>query len=67
MENGTVCNLQLERGFGFIRTALTNDVFFHCKSLNDLDFDETLLERRVSFEMTSTQLGPRAVDVRAAE
>ncbi len=68
METGTVCSLQLEKGYGFIRTKLTNDVFFHCHELSpDLEFDEQLMERRVKFELTNTQLGPRAESVEAAE
>lgn len=32
-----------------------------------LDFDETLVERRVAFEITNTAKGPRAANVRPAD
>jgi cold shock CspA family protein len=66
-EIGTVVTLQLMRGFGFVR-ANGRDLFFHCKSLaNSLAFDETLRERRVSFNVVTAAKGPEAVNLRPAK
>ena len=69
MRNGTVINLQLERGFGFINEQIGQpNVFFHISDLEDgLEFDEQLVERRVAFDVIETPKGPRAANVRAAE
>ena len=48
-------------------TALRN-TFFHVRDLDpDLAMDDTLLERRVKFEATSTEKGPRAANVRPVD
>lgn len=65
---GTVVRLREDRGFGFIHqdgTDERNGVFFHCRDLSsDLQFDETLLERRVRFEATNGEKGLKAINVR---
>ena len=44
------------------------DAFFHRTDLAEgLEFDATLIERRVQFEVTEGEKGPRATDVRPAE
>lgn len=68
MNEGTVCFLKLESGFGFIRTPRrAKDTFFHMKELIGLDFDETLIEQRVVFDIVETPKGPQAVNIRAAK
>ena len=54
------------KGFGFIATQGDGDVFFHCRELGDLDFDSQLLERRVEFNLLSTERGLRAANEMAA-
>lgn len=68
MAAGTIIKIN-PGGFGFIRPSAigTKDVFFHCKTLNGLPFDATLLQQRVEFAAEETDKGPRAVSVRAAD
>lgn len=64
---GTVTNVRLARGFGFIKEPNSpRRYFFHCTDLSpDLDFDERLLDRRVKFLAVDGRDGrPRAVEVR---
>jgi len=67
MQNGTICNVVLDRGFGFVRTDGGEDCFFHVKDLVDMDFDATLQERRVKFEIVNGDRGPRAKAVQPVE
>jgi len=65
---GHIQSLVLERGFGFIAVqGSTADVFFHCRSLVDLEFDEQLRGRRVTFAVEHHAGKTRATNVRAAE
>lgn len=69
MASGTIVKLKLDRGFGFIaedgrRTG--RDLFFHCSALRGgLEFDETLLQRRVTFNVAGTEYKPSAENIRA--
>lgn len=68
--SGTVVAVHCDRGFGFLESSdFAKDLFFHCDQLSDdLEFDEQLIERRVSFEVSEQdKRGPRAIDVRATE
>ena len=65
---GVIAKIVEARGFGFISPADgSKDVFFHCRDLDGLTFDEQLVERRVAFEVLSSDRGPRAVNVRPAQ
>jgi cold shock CspA family protein len=65
---GTVKKVLVARGFAFIALPGSPDVFMHCYDLSDdVDWDETLQERRVEFEIEHSAKGPRAVLVRAAK
>ena len=67
MQKGTIKNIVQDRGFGFITPdAGGKSVFFHCRDLYDMDFDETLIERRIRFEIIDSPKGPRAANVRPA-
>jgi cold shock CspA family protein len=66
MYEGTVCTVNLGRGFGFVAASGQGDLFFHASDLIDLEFNEQLIERRVRFDITSTAKGPRARNVQAA-
>ncbi len=65
---GTVKTIYADKGFGFI--SLPNgarNLFFHCTDLvDDLAFDEQLVELRVQFEQEATRKGQRAANVRPA-
>lgn len=48
-----------------ISSCGVKSVFFHVRDLDEsLPFDDTLLERRVTFNVVETEKGPRAADVR---
>lgn len=65
--NGTVVKVNLDRGFGFIAAdGESADVFFHISELRNLEFDEQLTGKRVTFEMGETTKGKAAKFVRAA-
>ena len=64
---GTIKRLVRDRGFGFIRSAEGQEVFFHRTSLQNLNFDSLREGENVEFEVEQGQKGPRAVNVRAAE
>lgn len=59
--------LNLDRGFGFIKSESGRDVFFHMSELRGLDFDATLAEQRVSFIESQGERGPIARHITAAE
>jgi cold shock CspA family protein len=65
---GTVTAVRTDRFFGFISPdGGSKAVFFHGTAVVDLDFDETLIERRVRFESIETERGPKAIRVAAAD
>ena len=55
---GTIARVFIEKGFGFIRIPGEDDCFFHCKELApELEWSETLIERRVAFDALDTHRG----------
>jgi len=65
---GMVTNVKLDRGFGFILTADGRSIFFHRDDLAELlPFDQTLVHRRVEFEIQSTRKGPKAVKIKPVQ
>lgn len=66
---GKVVRVHVDRGFGFIQPEdQSRDVFFHCRQLYCLDFDERLLNRRVVFDVEEkAPTVPRAGRRRKAE
>jgi CspA family cold shock protein len=64
---GTIKRLVRDRGFGFIRSAEAQEVFFHRTSLQNLNFDSLREGDTVEFEVQQGEKGPRAVNVRAVE
>ncbi len=61
---GTIKRLIRDRGFGFIRAADGQEVFFHRSGLQDLNFDNLKEGENVEFDLEQGQKGPRAVKVR---
>jgi CspA family cold shock protein len=68
MPGGTIKNLRLDKGYGFIEPSGGGpDCFFHLSQLqHPLTFDETLIERHVEFDLDPGAAKPRAVNVRPA-
>ncbi|MBI1939876.1 MAG: cold shock domain-containing protein [Acidobacteria bacterium] len=61
---GTIKRVIRDRGFGFIRSADGQEVFFHRSSLQELNFDGLKEGEAVEFELERGEKGPRAVSVR---
>lgn len=65
---GTIIKIREEAGYGFIAVDGGGpNIFFHITSLDTLEFNQQLLERRVEFDVRDSDKGPRAVFVRAAD
>ncbi len=64
---GTIKRVIRDRGFGFIRAADGQEVFFHRSSLQDLNFDTLREGENVEFEMEHGQKGPRAMNVKPGQ
>jgi cold shock CspA family protein len=66
---GTIVAVRTDRRFGFVRPrGETYDVFFHADDLSkDLEFDDSLRERFVEFDITTTPKGYRARCIRPAK
>lgn len=67
---GSIIKVNIDRGYAFIRTpSMTVDIFCHVSDFDGgLEFDSTLQERRVQFELASGgPRGPRAIKVKPAE
>ncbi len=62
---GTIKTLT-ERGFGFIAREGEEDLFFHSNDLVDVRFDDLKVGDKVNFEVSSSNKGPKAVDVSQA-
>lgn len=63
---GTIKRIVRDRGFGFIRSADGQEVFFHRTSLQNLDFESLKEGQTVDFEVERGDKGPRAVSVRGS-
>ncbi|MDP3725556.1 MAG: cold shock domain-containing protein [Nanoarchaeota archaeon] len=63
MQEGTIARLT-DRGFGFIScVGQEKDVFFHSKSLQDVQFNDLREGDKVTFEIESGPKGPSAINV----
>jgi len=62
--SGTIKRVIRDRGFGFIRSADGQEVFFHRSVLQGLSFDTMKEGESVEFELERGEKGPRAVNVR---
>ncbi len=64
---GTIKRVIRDRGFGFIRSADGQEIFFHRSSLQELNFDGLREGENVEFDMERGEKGPRAISVRPAQ
>ncbi len=64
---GTIKRVIRDRGFGFIRSADGQEIFFHRSSLQQLNFDGLHEGEAVEFELERGEKGPRALWVRPAQ
>ena len=65
--HGTIKRIIRDRGFGFIRTADGQEVFFHRSSLQGLEFDALKEGTSVDLEVERGDKGPRAMSVRPSQ
>ena len=63
---GTIKRVIRDRGFGFIRAADGQEIFFHRSALQNLNFESLHEGDNVEFELERGEKGPRAANVRAA-
>jgi CspA family cold shock protein len=62
MAEGTIKRLT-DKGFGFIDTGTSQDVFFHSSNLEGVRYDELREGQQVSYTMGHGPKGPRAENV----
>lgn len=65
MPEGTIKKL-LDKGFGFIKTDGSNDLFFHSKAVQGVTFDQLQEGQKVSYTEGQGPKGPCAENVRPA-
>lgn len=65
MAEGTIKKLT-DKGFGFINTGGSKDLFFHSKSLQGVSFDDLYEGQKVTYTEGSGPKGPCAENVRPA-
>ena len=65
MADGTIKKVT-DKGFGFIDTGDSKDLFFHMSNLEGVRFDELYEGQQVSFTEGHGPKGPRAENVRPA-
>ncbi len=65
MAEGTIKKLT-DKGFGFITTNGSKDLFFHAKALEGVSFDELYEGQSVTYTEGSGPKGPCAENVRPA-
>ncbi|MHB1033049.1 MAG: cold-shock protein [Pirellulales bacterium] len=63
MAEGTIKKLT-DKGFGFIKTAGTKDLFFHSSSLQGVKFEELHEGQKVSYTEGQGPKGPCAENVK---
>ncbi len=63
MAEGTIKKLT-DKGFGFITTGGSKDLFFHSKNLQGVSFDDLYEGQKVSYNEGQGPKGPCAENVR---
>jgi len=64
MPKGAIGRLITDQGFGFIRTAEGEDLFFHRNQIEGVDFNSLREGQQVEFEVSQGPDGSCAVRVR---
>jgi len=64
MPEGTIKKLMTDKGFGFIKTAGTKDLYFHSSSLQGVTLDQLQVGQKVSYTEGQSPKGPRAENVK---
>ena len=66
MNQGTIVRIVRDRGFGFIKMASGEEIFFHASGMVGFPFDSLQEGQTVSFEVSQDTRGrgQRAVNVR---
>ena len=65
MPEGTIKRLT-DKGYGFITTGESKDLFFHSKNVQGASFDELYEGQKVTFTEGQGPKGPQADNVRPA-
>jgi len=65
MPEGTIKRLT-DKGYGFITTGGSKDLFFHSKNVQGASFDELYEGQKVTFTEGQGPKGPQADNVRPA-
>ena len=65
MAEGTIKRLT-DKGFGFIDTGTSQDIFFHSSSVQGTTFDELVEGQKVTYVEGNGPKGPRAEQVTPA-
>ena len=63
MPEGTIKRLT-DRGFGFIDTGSSKDIFFHSENVEGVSYEELHEGQRVSYTAGQGPKGPRAENVK---
>ena len=67
MPTGKIKRLMKDRGFGFIRGADDQELFFHRSSVEGDSFDQLEEDKEVEYEVENSPKGPRAAKVRLTQ
>jgi cold shock protein len=65
MPEGTIKRLT-DKGYGFIKTGGSKDLFFHSKNVQGASFDELYEGQKVTYTEGQGPKGPQADNVRPA-
>ena len=63
MPEGTIKKI-MDKGFGFIKTNTSNDLFFHSSAVQGCSFEELREGQKVSYTVGSGQKGPCAENIK---
>jgi len=64
MAEGTIKKLMTDRGFGFIKTGGTKDLYSDSSSLQGVTLDQLQVGQKVSYTEGQSPKGPRAENVK---
>ena len=67
MHTGKIKKLVKERGFGFISDNDGRELFFHSSGLVGTSFESLRGDEQVSFEIETSEKGPRATKINVVQ